>query len=474
MTSTAAPDVLAAVPATGMSVAGARALRADVESVMAGFDVALVTPAEAAEMGREFTRLARRFQAAELACAKRVADTTLVRTRADHDGAKATGRQLGVSNGEAASLLDLAGALAQLPATQEAFENGEISREQAAEIARTATVRPGTETDLVAVARHESLGELKRRGRKLRACGEDGDAKLARLHRERSLRTWIDDDGAGNGRWRLPPDQHAQLLAALGPRRDQIFDDARRAGTREPHQAYDADALVQLAHDAAIYADGFEPDQVGPPGDPPSGELVHSPIVTSPGDGQLTLVPDGQADGEPPDLEAARSNDPPPPPSAGRSTRGRARDKVIFRIDWTAATRGHTLHDPDGVEETCDIVGVGPVPVSVVRQILEEHPILAIVLTEGTDIRAVTHLGRRATAAMRTCLEWAQHGCSVLGCPNTGRLELDHNTDWSHTLHTRLDELDWLCRAHHQQKTHDGYRLEPGTGRRRFLPPPDP
>jgi hypothetical protein len=517
MTSTAPATTLdrAAAPVLPVSVGVVRELRAHVEAVMAGFDVALVTAAEAVEIGRELTRVKRRFEAAELACAKRVADTSLVRTRADHDGAKATGRQLGVSNGEAPSLLDLAGALAELPTTRKAFERGDISRDQAAEIARTAQVRPGTETDLVAVARHESLGELKRRGRKLRANGEDAEAKARRLQRDRFLRTWIDDDGAGNGRWKLPPAQHAELLAAIGPRRDQIFSDARRDGIREPHEAYDADALVQLAHDATTYAE-LEPPrepatqptteaaavaQAEHAGEAAPGELVHSPIATpttDPGDGQLTLVPapitpsdehchtDGPGRSGPPASSADHppghepaDTDPPAPSSRPGTPRGRkVRDKVIIRIDWPAAVRGHTLgaDDPDtnGIEETCDIVGIGPVPVSVVRHVLEEHPILAIVLTHGTDIRSVTHLGRNATAHMRTCLEWAQQGCSVLGCPNTGRLELDHNADWAHTLHTRLDQLDWLCTKHHQQKTHDGYRLEPGTGTRRFLPPPDP
>ena len=492
MAPTTAPTTIARA-ATPVSVTEVRELRAHAETVMAGFDVSLVTASDAVEIGREVTRLKRRFEAVELTCAKRVADTALVRSRADHDGARATGRHLGVSNGEAASLLGLAGALAELPTTREAFESGQISRDQAAEIARTASVRPGVEADLVAVARHESLGELKRRGRKLRAVGEDGDAKLRRLHNERFLRTWTDDDGAGNGRWRLPPADHAELLAALAPWRDQLFADARRHGRREPLEAYDADALLELARDAAAQharaqtGDGaavdHHDDQL------PSHELVHSPVTADDDtpDGQLMLVPGGSAPGPvsagaAPSLEpVAARNAPEPsstdPPRADRSSPPRRnRDKVIFRIDWTAARRGHTRAptSPDDDEETCDIVGIGPVPVSVVREILEHDPFIAVVLTEGTDIRAVTHLGRSATALMRTALEWAQHGCSVLGCPNTARLQIDHRDDWATTKHTRLEKLDWLCPTHHQQKTHDRYHLEPGTGTRRFLPPNDP
>ena len=39
--------------------------------------------------------------------------------------------------------------------------------------------------------------------------------------------------------------------------------------------------------------------------------------------------------------------------------------KIIFRVDWDAYKRGHT----DG-EECCDIAGVGPVPVSAVRDVI--------------------------------------------------------------------------------------------------------
>lgn len=119
----------------------------------------------------------------------------------------------------------------------------------------------------------------------------------------------------------------------------------------------------------------------------------------------------------------------------------------------------------------CDIAGLGPIPVTVVREVLADDPFVAAVLTEGTDVRSVTHFGRRATALMRTALEWTDQGCAVLGCPNQARLEIDHTEEWARTGHTRLDELDLLCRQHHQQKTHDGYRLEPGRGTRRFLPP---
>jgi hypothetical protein len=50
-------------------------------------------------------------------------------------------------------------------------------------------------------------------------------------------------------------------------------------------------------------------------------------------------------------------------------------------------------------------------------------------------------------------------------------LEIDHVEPWSATRVTKLDALARLCRFHHAQKTHEGYRLEGGPGHWRWLKP---
>jgi hypothetical protein len=99
---------------------------------------------------------------------------------------------------------------------------------------------------------------------------------------------------------------------------------------------------------------------------------------------------------------------------------------------------------------------------------------LAAVLTDGDDVVSVAHLGRRVTAKQRTALEWRGLECTTIGCPNRHHLEIDHTVDWALTHHTKLDELELLCPHCHDLKTHHGYRLEAGTGRRRLLPPGHP
>jgi hypothetical protein len=142
--------------------------------------------------------------------------------------------------------------------------------------------------------------------------------------------------------------------------------------------------------------------------------------------------------------------------------------KIIVRVDHAALVRGRIEGD-----EVCEIAGVGPVAVSVVRSWMHDAFVAAL-LTKGTDIRSVVHLGRRFTALQRTAQEWRDPECCVLGCHRSGRLERDHRDDWADTHETRLDSSDRYCSIHHRQKTVEGWMLEPGTGKRRFLPPDHP
>jgi hypothetical protein len=99
---------------------------------------------------------------------------------------------------------------------------------------------------------------------------------------------------------------------------------------------------------------------------------------------------------------------------------------------------------------------------------------VAAILTKGTDIRSVVHLGRRFTAVQRTVQEWRDPECTVLGCHRSARLERDHRDDWARTHETTVESSDRLCPVDHRKKTRDGWMLEPGAGKRRFLPPDHP
>ena len=86
----------------------------------------------------------------------------------------------------------------------------------------------------------------------------------------------------------------------------------------------------------------------------------------------------------------------------------------------------------------------------------------------------VTHLGRSATMAQKVALLWRSPGCEVEGCTRTQRLQDDHRIGWAKTRRTRVDELDRLCKHHHDLKTYFGWALVAGEGSRPMVPPDDP
>ena len=131
---------------------------------------------------------------------------------------------------------------------------------------------------------------------------------------------------------------------------------------------------------------------------------------------------------------------------------------VHVRVDHAALVRGYAEEG-----ECCDIPGVGPVPVATARA-LANDAVLKVLVTDGTDVRAVAHAGRTIPARLRTALEARDPVCVVPGCDVRRGLEIDHRLPWAEGGLTELDNLVRLCGWHHYLKTHAGYRLTGGPG----------
>jgi len=153
---------------------------------------------------------------------------------------------------------------------------------------------------------------------------------------------------------------------------------------------------------------------------------------------------------------------------AESESKSSARYLGLVRVDLEAMLRG----DVEG-EEVCEIAGLGPVPVRIAKDLLGDA-VLKLVITKGVDVANVTHLGRAPTIAQKCALWWRMPECTEIDCTRTQRLENDHRVDWYKTHHTRLDETDPLCDHHHDLKTHFGWALVEGTGKRPMVPPDDP
>jgi len=295
---------------------------------------------------------------------------------------------------EAQSVVILANQLQHLPTTQAALLSGVLSNAQAVEVARGAIVDPNTESQLLKLATYATVRDLRDAVSRVVAAATDEAARHRQIHKSRSLRSWIDPDGAFIVKGRMTVANGAIVMAALKPIQDEIFKQARKSGNHESPEAYAADALMALCAAKSVGAQGS---------------------------------------------------------SGTKPTRASA--VMNIRIDIDALKRGHTEHG-----ETCEIAGVGPIPVATATEYLGEA-FLKLLVIDGTDIKTVAHMGRAIPAALRTAIEERDRVCQVPTCDMTVGLEIDHIKPFAEGGAASLENLLRLCRRHHLQKTHDGFRL---------------
>jgi hypothetical protein len=299
---------------------------------------------------------------------------------------------------------------------------GRLSPEQAGAVTDAVTVNPDAEAGLLEEAGRSSLGELRRAAAARKAECQDLEQIEARIHARRRLRRWRDAEGAEHLQATGTRLDLAIIDQALRKLIDERFRAARADGEREPLDAYAFDALARRHLDGTNHAPG-----------------------------------DATGDG-----------------AAGGAGTGKRRDPIrhlaILRADLPALVRGHVE-----AGETCEVAGLGPVSVAAAREMLGEA-VLKLVLTNGVEVRNVTHVGRGPNTAQKLALLWEQPVCSREGCGRRARLEYDHIDDHEYRLthHTRVDELAPLCDPDHDLKTLHGWALVEGTGVRPMVPPDDP
>lgn len=176
------------------------------------------------------------------------------------------------------------------------------------------------------------------------------------------------------------------------------------------------------------------------------------------------LQSSGQGGSSPPALPS-----PGAPPTKTKSRLAGRPAKIIVRVDLDTLLRGYPIEG-----ETCDCPGYGPIPVSLVHDLMAAGQArLAGFITKGKELRAV-HLERRhPNEYQKAALDYLYPVCAVKGCNTRAGLEADHREDWSRTHYTVIDLLDYLCWHHHQLKSRNGWALVDGHGKRDFVPPDD-
>ena len=224
-------------------LAAARVLR----DALVDFDAALVSGGDCAVMVEELAATEKACAAARALAAVRAGQCGAHRGKGFADTADWLARATGASMVEARAELETARALGDMPDTKAALTAGELSLAQAHELARTEADCPGSEAELLALAKNGSLKTLKDLGRKRRLGAIDPDDLHRRQHQERSFRHWRNDLGLVAFAGALPPEVGVPFVNRLDAETDRLRRQAKGEGKTEARDAYAADALMRLA-----------------------------------------------------------------------------------------------------------------------------------------------------------------------------------------------------------------------------------
>ncbi len=306
--------------------------------------------------------------------------------------------RIGIKLGAARERVRAALALEQLPQTQRAMEDGELSFTKVRALTRVAT--PDNEDVLLELARAGSAANLERVVRGWKRLGRKSEVNAEQLrYRSRKFNAFVDEDGMVVVKGRLDPEAGAMLMRAVEAASDVLYrrevrDDESELGETTPEQRR-ADAAGLLAERAL--AAGF-----------------------------------GHVDG---------------PVSGSRADR----TQVVLHVDVsTLSERGEP-----GLSELDDGTRVSAETSR--RMGCDTGVVRAVVAWDGGARSRILSVGRRTRTvppSLRRALEARDRGCRFPGC-GLRLTDAHHVKHWADGGETSLRNLVLLCRRHHRA-VHEG------------------
>ena len=358
-------------------------------SCVSDFDAASMAPSECVVVTEVASRVEKASGALRMLAGAKAAAAGAYREAGAPDASSWLARQGGTTGRDAKAALELARSLETHPQTKQALLDGSVSVAQAKEITKADSDMPGSEEDLLEVARHGDLTELRDHARERRLGSIPVDQLHARQVAARRFRHWRDGLGMVCFEGALPPETGIPFVSRIEREAARRYRAFKHTSEVDRFEACAADALYALTMTGA---DGKRPS---------------------------------------------------------------ATDLVIV-CDINAWRRGHA-HPA----EPCHIVGGGPIPVELAKQ-LSEDAFLKVVLHDGVDIHKVHHHGRRYTAELRTALELgaapAFDGRACTRCARRWSLQYDHKDPIAHTGATSYANVQSLCYSCHVEKTDEDRR----------------
>jgi hypothetical protein len=139
--------------------------------------------------------------------------------------------------------------------------------------------------------------------------------------------------------------------------------------------------------------------------------------------------------------------------ASGKASGPSGRTDLVIVCDLLAWRRGHVHGD-----ETCHIIGGGPVGVAVAKELAQDAFVKAVI-HDGVAIQTVAHFGRHIPAHLRTALDLGPvpelEGvvCVEEGCSRRYGVEWDHVNPVANGGLTSYANLEPRCTPDHIEKT---------------------
>jgi hypothetical protein len=196
------------------------------------------------------TERARELMAGYARAEKLVAFGLAALTRKLDDPAELA-RLTGTPVGKAKAVVATGEAMASSQELSSALKQGDISLEQATEIAAAEQAAPGAAAELVPLAQKEPFHVLKNRARKTKLEAEQHRDLFARQRAARGARSHPDELGMIHIHLALEPHVGAPLVSRAEAEAQRLARTAKRADNQEPFERHLADAYAALLSGSA-------------------------------------------------------------------------------------------------------------------------------------------------------------------------------------------------------------------------------
>ena len=204
------------------------------EKTNAGLEPELLTSDHARKMLAKYARAQRLVAFGIAALARKV------------DSASEVAQATGTSMGKAKETVATGKVLAGSPELNSAMQQGDVSLDQAVEIARAEEAAPGSAEPLLAVSESEPFHVLREKARKVKLEAEQHLGLGARQRAARRARNYSDELGMVNILLTFEPHLGTPIVARAEAEAERLAREARRNGEQEPFERYLADAYAKM------------------------------------------------------------------------------------------------------------------------------------------------------------------------------------------------------------------------------------